>query len=243
MKAKTYNLAIDQRCTEKWDNMSASERGRYCSTCNKNVEDLTGLTPSEIIKLSSNSNLCGRMSSEQLGTYTVYEHKISFITRFRSVILGFFSLLSPLSYAAAQSQPEVVTIPKKNTEKKQSNDSDQEPTISGVLVDDKGNRLPFAFVSLKRGETTLKSAMSDDKGNFMLKLASTDLAGLTIEIDYVGYYRKTIPVHQAMINSPQKFKLREEAHFYLGYVVTTPAPERDEDGAIKKEKRFKLKSK
>jgi len=241
MKAKTFNLAIDQRCTENWENMSASERGRFCSTCNKNVDDLTGLTPSEIIKLSSNSNICGRMSSEQLGTYTIYEQENSLISRFRSVIIGFFSLLSPMSYAAVQPQSEVVTIPKKHNETLQSNDSDQEPTISGILVDNYGNRLTFAVLTLKQGETTIKSTISDEQGNFVLKLPSTDHTGLTVEINYVGYYIKTIPVQQEMINSPQKFKLREETHFYLGYVVTTPAPERDDDGAIKKEKRVRRK--
>jgi len=241
MKAKTFNLTIDQRCTENWENMSASERGRFCSTCNKNVDDLTGLTPSEIIKLSSNSNICGRMSSEQLGTYTIYEQENSLISRFRSVIIGFFSLLSPMSYAAVQPQSEVVTIPKKHNETLQSNDSDQEPTISGILVDNYGNRLTFAVLTLKRGVTTIKSTISDEQGNFNMKLASTDHTGLTIEIDYVGYYRKTIPIQEDMINSPQKFKMREETHFYLGYVVTTPAPERDEDGAIKKEKGVRRK--
>jgi hypothetical protein len=61
-----YN--ISEPCHENWDRMKASEKGRFCSSCNKHVHDLTARTGEEIEHIihSSSDGLCGRLTGKQL---------------------------------------------------------------------------------------------------------------------------------------------------------------------------------
>lgn len=65
---KSKQLKIDKPCSENWEKMTPTERGRFCDKCSKNVVDLTRKTPAEIFKIykENKGSMCGRIRPSQL---------------------------------------------------------------------------------------------------------------------------------------------------------------------------------
>ena len=62
-------LSITQPCHENWQQMNATEKGRYCNACAKEVVDFTALSDTEVLYYFINKkkeNVCGRLYEEQL---------------------------------------------------------------------------------------------------------------------------------------------------------------------------------
>src|SRR5690606_21605403 len=57
------SITTPKPCTEKWDNMSPTERGRHCSVCQTEVVDFTDWETDDIIRYIQNANkkICGRI--------------------------------------------------------------------------------------------------------------------------------------------------------------------------------------
>jgi len=67
---KTKSLKITKPCSENWDKMTASEQGKFCASCNKNILDFTHLTPEEIIEQLKKvkGKTCVRLTQNQQNT-------------------------------------------------------------------------------------------------------------------------------------------------------------------------------
>ncbi|MBS1595356.1 MAG: hypothetical protein JST90_13650 [Bacteroidetes bacterium] len=48
MKHKLH-LTIPTPCHERWDDMTATERGAFCHSCSKEVIDFSAMTDSELL--------------------------------------------------------------------------------------------------------------------------------------------------------------------------------------------------
>ncbi|UEG49754.1 TonB-dependent receptor plug domain-containing protein [Ferruginibacter lapsinanis] len=62
-------IKIAEPCHENWQNMTATDKGRYCGACKKEVIDFTSMSDAELINyLSSlkNKNICGSALPQQL---------------------------------------------------------------------------------------------------------------------------------------------------------------------------------
>jgi len=63
-------------CHENWENMSLTERGKFCGICSKEVIDFTVLTKNEIVAVFKQNNyqpLCARALPSQLNTVYLEE--------------------------------------------------------------------------------------------------------------------------------------------------------------------------
>lgn len=55
------------RCDQDWNNMTPSNNGRHCDSCNKNVKDYTRYSLKELQKLKQeNDSLCGQFAPHQI---------------------------------------------------------------------------------------------------------------------------------------------------------------------------------
>lgn len=66
---KNFSLEIKEPCTEKFDKMIPNSKGSFCSSCVKNVIDLSTKTNSEVAKFiaeNKNKNICARLKTSQL---------------------------------------------------------------------------------------------------------------------------------------------------------------------------------
>jgi len=70
-------------CSENWDKMNPTEKGRFCLSCSKEVHDFTKLSKEEIINVFKKNNfqsVCARAFLSQLSTIYLDEsfEKISY---------------------------------------------------------------------------------------------------------------------------------------------------------------------
>ena len=67
MKIKKIQISIPKPCFENWNEMTPTLRGKFCSSCQKEVIDFTEKSDLEISNLiSRNKNSCGRFIKSQL---------------------------------------------------------------------------------------------------------------------------------------------------------------------------------
>lgn len=72
---KQFSLEIQNPCDAKFSKMTPNAQGSFCSSCAKNVIDLSYKTNSEIAKILANSkdtSICARLKTSQLDQ--VFEH-------------------------------------------------------------------------------------------------------------------------------------------------------------------------
>jgi len=106
---KAITITIPEPCHENWDQMTPTEKGKFCGVCTKEVIDFSKSSDEELIKkIGKGKNLCGRFNTSQLNRKLTLERKS------RNNLLPYAaSLLLPLgllggSDALAQGGPRLV---------------------------------------------------------------------------------------------------------------------------------------
>ncbi len=143
---KTTFLKVKSPCTESWEEMTPSEKGRFCAACQKEVIDFTALSSTEIIHLLSerkNESLCGRMHSnfqkkpllvqETLSTQNNFSFPRKNWSRLLILLSGTFLGFSSLGNTAIL--PQSVEIEKVQVDSKNKK---QTPPLSIPMVTLKG---------------------------------------------------------------------------------------------------------
>ncbi len=67
--AKKLQLSVPKPCHENWDAMTATEKGKFCGSCNKQVIDFSTMSDRELaqfFKKPSTGSVCGRFMNDQL---------------------------------------------------------------------------------------------------------------------------------------------------------------------------------
>ncbi len=73
---KSIIISIPEPCHEDWAKMTATEKGKFCSVCTKEVFDLTSKTDEELVKiLTESKDACGRVKKSQLNREVKMERK------------------------------------------------------------------------------------------------------------------------------------------------------------------------
>ncbi len=73
---KSIVIRIPEPCHEDWAKMTATEKGKFCDVCTKEVVDLTSKTDEELVKiLTKSKNACGRVKKSQLDREVKLERK------------------------------------------------------------------------------------------------------------------------------------------------------------------------
>ncbi len=113
--SKKLQLTIAEPCHENWENMSPVEKGKFCSSCEKEVVDFSYMSDrqvAEFFKKPSNGSVCGRFMSDQL------DREIEIPKKRIPFLKYFFSFLLPaifISKASAQQKMGKVRPATKDT--------------------------------------------------------------------------------------------------------------------------------
>lgn len=90
---KSITITIPEPCHENWDQMTSTEKGKFCGVCTKEVVDFSKSSDEELIKkLGKGENVCGRFNTSQLN------RKLTLARKSKNNLLPYAaSLLLPLS--------------------------------------------------------------------------------------------------------------------------------------------------
>jgi hypothetical protein len=202
-------ITIPEPCHENWLEMTPSEKGRFCSNCQRNVIDFTKASDREILTAyTKNNNLCGRFNSTQLNRkITTPKEKNSFWMMAAASVITFLGL-------GNQSIKAQETIKTEQTDKKQVSDSisrksSTKTEYSGILYDENNIPLPGGFVIIKG--TKIKTE-TNINGEFSIIAKKGDV----LVFQYMGYKNEKFKLKN---NTSIKAKMKAIYALGLGEVI------------------------
>lgn len=175
MKTNTYKLNIENPCKKSsWNEMTISDKSRFCALCDKKVFDFLNWTDKEIIDFlnKSDDNICARLSIRQINRIIKVEDK-SKIYNWQKIAASIL-LVTSVNIFASNNQTEITEKNlqfeakdsfKSNFYLLQSTSNDTiKNIIKGKLVDeDSQNPIPNITIEIKG--TQIKS-VTDSLGDF-----------------------------------------------------------------------------
>lgn len=211
---RKFQLTIPEPCHEDWNNMNPVEKGRFCSSCEKNVFDFTKSTDLQIIETyNKNHSICGRFLPSQLDRELFYPKKKKSIW-LATVFFGITTFLS--TKISAQEKPKT-----EQTEVKDiivgkvayhPENQKEEIIITGIVSDDTSNdAIPGVNVIVKGSNNVVTT---DFKGLFKIKAKKGDV----LIFSFIGM----IDTEQTIKNSRIiNVKMKERAYMLGGPVMGT----------------------
>lgn len=209
-----YQITIPKPCHEDWSKMTATEKGKFCKSCSKEVVDFTNLSNSEIAKKPGNKeNLCGRFKNNQLNTEleVIQKNNLSKV----AAGLALISTIVGSEPVFAQSKKENIEVLSIRLGKVfVENDSIEKEVIIKGKVKDSFDVLPGANIVLKG---TGIGTQTDFDGNFSIKIPNKKAKSTILVISYLGYETQEIDV--LSIKKPLIIEMKENNEL-LGELVT-----------------------
>lgn len=137
MRTKRFTISIPEPCTENWNEMTPTERGKFCAHCQKDVIDFSSKADFEIANFAKHKkgNFCGRFVDTQLEkefSYTELE-KYSNLKYAAVLALG---LMTAENIVAEENKPKTEISNQKDTNlsKLNSNNSVSNNKVEVVIT-------------------------------------------------------------------------------------------------------------
>jgi hypothetical protein len=190
-------ISIPKPCSENWNQMNPSEKGRFCTSCQTQVINFKGM-PVEEIKhfLEQNTgSTCGRFSTEQIETFNAaYQELPSPSSLRRWTMAAVLAGVSVMPTFAQDNNSTIATSLPSATSYYHNQPQTAETTaavptgdtvilVGQVLDSETGEELPFVSIFV---EGTKIGTTTDFDGNFLLKVPKSKEA-IMLVISYVGY--------------------------------------------------------
>src|SRR5688572_4565574 len=100
------SVRVKDPCTKAWDEMTGNDQVRFCTHCDKEVNNLSAMTRKEALKLvrKSGGSLCIRYVQQPITKAPMFSEQLTQITRRRSPLMAAGVMtasltLSTLAYA------------------------------------------------------------------------------------------------------------------------------------------------
>ncbi|AXG71030.1 TonB-dependent receptor SusC [Kordia sp. SMS9] len=224
MKHSKITIQIPEPCHEDWNQMSATDKGKFCHVCTKEVIDFTSKSDAEIIKhFTDHGNLCGRFHVSQLNRKLIADRKkrnhwLSYAATLL-LPLTVFSQQEPIRFqkagkAQATANSNFISLQIGSQPNKSVIHQKDSIPIKGVVIDEVGTPFPGVSIKIKGTKTEV---LTDFDGNFTLKAKTNDV----LQISYFGYENQeiTIVASKEIYNSILKPKAALEAITGYGYYI------------------------
>ncbi len=185
---KRIQLEVPEPCHENWNNMTATEQGKFCLACQKEVIDFSQMSDKEILRHISNASgkSCGRFRNDQLNRSLIPPEEIKRVWwKYWMNVAATFLLMTGKSQAQVKAPLPPTTI--------QPAKDNQEPynvtvgivayplyteyTVAGKITDDSNFPLPGVTVRIKG---TPIGTSTDSQGNYSLKVLNREKVDLVV---------------------------------------------------------------
>lgn len=212
------SLHIDEPCHENWNAMSASEKGRFCMSCQKEVVDFTGKPKEEIIEhlSAASGSTCGRVYSHQLGAEataidcnTTSPSKFKFAYHLKSVgfsLLAFMGFTLVAQDAFAQGR---VSIKKGkmayHPRQEVSTANTAKTVIEGYIKESHSQKgIAGANVTIESNGQMIADAFTDEHGFYHIEVEPGKIAMNKMNIraysaEYMPVLMQDIPVGKTKV--------------------------------------------
>jgi hypothetical protein len=218
-------IEVKNPCSESWDEMQGNDQVRFCSHCAKSVNNLSGMTRREAVRLvrASGGNLCIRYIKHPKTSKPLFAGNLYRITRRApGLAAGVITATISLSTAAyAQGGAETLVRPaaaaeKINDDARVARGADEKANgrIFGVVSDANGAVIVSARIFLTNEETGEVKEISSNNagvyeftgisaGNYRMKFSAggfaiRDINGLAVRGDEVSNQDVTMNVEMAV---------------------------------------------
>jgi hypothetical protein len=217
--ANSIYLQLTQPCTERWDNMTPTQQGAYCSSCNKQVIDLTAKTENEIYELVTqhNGEMCARLTKQQLNTPIRKSELVNGWFNWRAIAASLGALLAVEKAQAGTSDSTTVTVFDHTRANITEPDTIQvKPnTITGIVVEDETNQPIYSANVVIKGTTI--GAVTDIEGVFNIENANLYKDKILV-IRSVGRKEAEVAVNQFLSGSTIRLHPKE-FNYYSDYGI------------------------
>lgn len=223
---KSATVSIPSPCSQNWDAMPASGKGRHCDSCQKTVIDFRHMSDGQILDIISGKGIppCGRYLATQLDRPLVD-------TRLKTTFAGLLAKRAAALLLLVQSATTATAQQAKNhTTVEQYGDWVAKHPLPGIAVKgmaiNAANNLPLAGAGIYIHETGFNT-VANIEGEFNFDIDDTTTAvtitvkirsGLVLTADSVATYEKRVPIVKTDTGYAATFTQ------YIAYPVTCAWP-------------------
>ncbi len=225
--SKTLQLSIPEPCHEDWNQMTPTDKGRFCASCQKDVVDFTNMNNAQLIKFfrkKASSNVCGRFYNDQLNTeIPIPTKRIPWAKYFFQITLPAFIASGKLMAQGApkmllkENKDVIVVIAGGVKKKEQKKAPLQTTTVKGQVTDEQGNGIAYATIINNKNKAGISA---DSLGNFTLQDVHLT-EGSEYTISAVGFSPAIVFASRINNNTPLQVQLM--ANNTLNEVVVKPS--------------------
>lgn len=206
---KAIQISIPTPCHENWQQMTAVDKGRFCSSCEKKVFDFTNSSDREIASVLKNiENACGRFSITQIDRDLVIpKGKSSIWIAASAAVISFLTIGA--NKTLAQTPISTEQHQNNNTRIILGKVAPSRPMITGTVSNEQGEVLPGALIKIKNSSI---EKQADLDGRFSIDANPGDV----LQISYLGY-----KIENYTLNEKKQISIimKEEEHQLLGDIV------------------------
>ncbi|MAQ39838.1 MAG: hypothetical protein CMH15_02105 [Mesonia sp.] len=198
-----FKLNIPKPCHEDWQQMSPTQKGKFCASCRKEVIDFTKLSSTEIARKTKNATqLCGRFTQSQLKQEYVSTSQNRLNRLGIALGLGSIVAIAQPGFAQKKNAKEVKVQTQKDYQLQgevalttQANDS---ISINGIVKDEDGTPLPGVNVVQ---QNTTNGTHTNFVGNFSINISEEDFNSEAYLIfSFVGMQQAVIRIQEKSMN-------------------------------------------
>ncbi|MBU0941339.1 MAG: carboxypeptidase-like regulatory domain-containing protein [Flavobacteriaceae bacterium] len=192
-----YTIKIPKPCSEKWDEMTSSQKGKFCSKCKKEVINFQFYSDQHLLdNIKKSDNICGRFLPHQINKELQPTGKNIFNRIALFFTITFIFLAKPSFSQNKKDKIEIVENSINNSKLK--NIKNDYVEINGKVVEksmaENSKSYPLPGVSIIQLGTE-NNVNSDINGNFKIKIPSKYFnRKITLAFSYIGMERKEIEV-------------------------------------------------
>lgn len=201
-KCQLMEISIPTPCAEDWNKMTPSEKGRFCTNCQKQVINFKGMAPETIKHFleAQTGSVCGRFSTHQLETFNAAYQELPTPSNIKqwtmATILAGMTTLTTIAQDVSSVLPtsspiisQTAIMPVSNSQVTQTiTTSDTSVVLKGQIIDAENDEgIPFASIVVLG---TKIGTSSDFDGHFILRIPKSSEA-ITLQTQFIGYETST----------------------------------------------------
>ena len=184
-------ISINEPCHQGWNNMSISEKGKFCSSCKKHVHDFTNSSLQDIqaAYIENNGDLCGhvpvKILQEQFELKETRSRHFSYLRTFcLAAIFCFGANLFTIDSAKAGTLQRI----KRSFFSSVADSNKDSISVTGV-VKNKYSHLPVAYVTVMvyHNDSVIYQTTTNANGEYEVKIAKDKYPKVDIAASMIGY--------------------------------------------------------